>query len=116
LERIFGSAAGQALIFRGMQRAFKAAHSQGLRGTLQYHLDGRRSTRSWVVRIANGSLQARRGIDPHPTATLRMPSATFARIAAGIQTAAAAAMTGNLQLEGDLRLVARFGEVLQPLS
>jgi alkanesulfonate monooxygenase SsuD/methylene tetrahydromethanopterin reductase-like flavin-dependent oxidoreductase (luciferase family)/putative sterol carrier protein len=112
LERIFGSSPGQALIFRGMQRAFKTGHSDGLRGTLQYHLHGRTSTRSWLVRIADGRLQARRGIDQHPSATLSMPAATFARIAAGQQTAAAAAMTGKLQLEGDLKLVARLGEVL----
>jgi alkanesulfonate monooxygenase SsuD/methylene tetrahydromethanopterin reductase-like flavin-dependent oxidoreductase (luciferase family)/putative sterol carrier protein len=116
LERIFGSAAGQALIFRGMQRAFEAGRSDGLYGTLQYHLDGRTSTRSWLVRVADGHLQVRPGVDPHPTATLRMSAATFARMAAGQQTAAAAAMTGKLKLEGDLKLVARFGEVLQPQS
>jgi putative sterol carrier protein len=43
-------------------------------------------------------------------------AATFARMAAGQQTAAAAAMTGKLQLDGDVKLVARFGEVLQPRS
>jgi len=116
LERIFGSAVGQALIFRGLQRAFEAGRSDGLYGTLQYHLDGRTSTRSWLVRVADGHLQARPGVDPHPTATLRMSAATFARMAAGQQTAAAAAMTGKLQLDGDLKLVARFGEVLQPQS
>jgi putative sterol carrier protein len=66
------------------------------------------------VRIANGRLRAWRGTDQNPSATLSMPAATFARMAAGQQTAAAAAMTGKLQLEGDLKLVARFGEVLQP--
>lgn len=116
LERIFGSVAGQALIFRGMQRAFNAGHSDDVHGTLQYILDGRTSTRSWVVHIANGRLHARPGTDPQPTATLRMPAATFARMAAGQQTTGAAAMTGKLQLEGDLKLVARFGEVLQPPS
>jgi len=116
LERIFGSAVGQALIFRGMQRAFEASRSDGLYGTLQYHLDGRTSTRSWLVRVGDGHLQARPGVDPHPTATLRMPAATFPRMAAGQQTTGAAAMTGKLQLEGDLKLVARFGEVLQPPS
>jgi alkanesulfonate monooxygenase SsuD/methylene tetrahydromethanopterin reductase-like flavin-dependent oxidoreductase (luciferase family)/putative sterol carrier protein len=114
LQRIFGTAAGQALIFRGMQRAFEAGRSDGLYGTLQYHLDGRTSTHSWLVRVADGHLLARRGVDPHPTASLRMSAATFARIAAGQQTAAAAAMTGKLQLDGDLKLVARLGEVLQP--
>jgi putative sterol carrier protein len=95
-----------------MERAFKAGHANGLHGTLQYHLHGRTSTRSWLVRIANGRLQARPGTDQRPSATLSMPAATFARIAAGQQTAAAAAMTGKLQLEGDLKLVARLGEVV----
>jgi ubiquinone biosynthesis protein UbiJ len=43
---------------------------------------------------------------------VRLDAATFARIAAGQQTAGSAAMLGALQMEGDLRLVARIGALL----
>jgi putative sterol carrier protein len=112
LERIFGSGIGQALIFRGMERAFRHGPTEGVRGTLQYHLTTRRGTRSWVVRVADGRLVARPGTDPRPSATVRLDAATFARIAAGQQTAGSAAMLGALQMEGDLRLVARIGALL----
>jgi ubiquinone biosynthesis protein UbiJ len=41
-----------------------------------------------------------------------MPVATFARIAAGQQTAGSAAMQGELQIDGDLALVARVSALL----
>jgi ubiquinone biosynthesis protein UbiJ len=43
---------------------------------------------------------------------VRMGAATFARVAAGQQIAGSAAMSGQLQIEGDLRLVARLSAVL----
>ncbi|HLZ25946.1 MAG TPA: LLM class flavin-dependent oxidoreductase [Chloroflexota bacterium] len=113
LELVFGSAPGQGLIFRGMRRAYRASGaSASLQGSIQYQLSARSGTRGWVVRLHDGTLEARPGVDPHAAATMRMPAATFARMAAGQQTAAALAMTGRLQIEGDLRLVARLGEVL----
>ena len=66
----------------------------------------------WVVRVGGGRLVALPGIDPQPRATLRMGAATFARVAAGQQIAGSAAMSGQLQIEGDLRLVARLSAVL----
>jgi alkanesulfonate monooxygenase SsuD/methylene tetrahydromethanopterin reductase-like flavin-dependent oxidoreductase (luciferase family) len=114
LDRLFGTRTAQALIFRGMERAFRAgaANLDGVAGTLQYQLIGRSGTRPWLVRFGNGHLTAMPGIDPHPDATLRMPAATFARIAAGQQTAGSAAMHGQLHIEGDLALVARLSAVL----
>jgi ubiquinone biosynthesis protein UbiJ len=43
---------------------------------------------------------------------VRMGAVTFARAAAGQQIAGSAAMSGQLQIEGDLRLVARLSAVL----
>jgi alkanesulfonate monooxygenase SsuD/methylene tetrahydromethanopterin reductase-like flavin-dependent oxidoreductase (luciferase family)/putative sterol carrier protein len=112
LEWIFGSGVGQGLIFRGMQHAFRRGPVDAVEGTLQYHLSGRGGTRSWVVRVGGGRLVAHPGTHPQPNATLRLGAATFARIAAGEQTAGSAAMLGQLQIEGDLKLVARLGAVL----
>jgi alkanesulfonate monooxygenase SsuD/methylene tetrahydromethanopterin reductase-like flavin-dependent oxidoreductase (luciferase family) len=114
LERFFGTRAGQALIFRGMERAFRTgpANVDGFSAAIQYQLTTRAGTRPWVVRVSHGRLSASIGTDPSPNATLRMPAATFARIAAGQQTAGSAAMNGQLSIEGDLALVARLSALL----
>ena len=113
LEWMFGSAPGQTLIFRAMERAFNAGRANGsVEGVIQYHLHAPSGTRSWVVSARGGKLEARPGTHPQPGTTLRMGAATFARIAAGQETSTAAAMGGRLQMEGDLRLVARLAEVL----
>ncbi len=112
LDVLFGSLSAQKVIFRGMEGAYDTGHVSSLKGVIQYHLAARRGTTHWVVRLEADGLRARPGIEPRPTATLSMPAATFARIAAGQQTAAAAAMNGLLKMEGDLRLVARLGEAL----
>jgi len=112
LDVIFGSQAGQSLIFRGMERAYLSGPRNVRRGTLQYHVRGRRGARSWVVRIADGQLVARPGSDPRADATLRLGAATFARIAAGQRTPGSAAMRGDLHIEGDLKLVAQLGAAL----
>jgi alkanesulfonate monooxygenase SsuD/methylene tetrahydromethanopterin reductase-like flavin-dependent oxidoreductase (luciferase family) len=112
LDVIFGSQPGQALIFRGMERAYLNGPRNLRQGTLQYHVRGRRGARSWLVRIADGQLVARPGSDPHADATLRLDAATFARIAAGQRTAGGAAMQGQLHIDGDLKLVAQLGAAL----
>jgi alkanesulfonate monooxygenase SsuD/methylene tetrahydromethanopterin reductase-like flavin-dependent oxidoreductase (luciferase family) len=112
LDRVFGTPPAQAMIFRGMERAFRAGPAESIRGTLQYDLTSRAGTRRWVVRVSNGRLAASPGTASHPNATLRMPVVTFARIAAGQQTAGSAAMQGQLQIDGDLALVARISALL----
>jgi alkanesulfonate monooxygenase SsuD/methylene tetrahydromethanopterin reductase-like flavin-dependent oxidoreductase (luciferase family) len=112
LDRVFGTQAAQALIFRGMERAFSGGPVDAVRGTLQYELTSRAGTRRWMVRVGNGRLTASPGTAQQPGATLRMPVATFARIAAGQQTAGSAAMQGELQIDGDLALVARVSALL----
>jgi putative sterol carrier protein len=113
LDWMFGSLAGQSLIFNGMRRAYQGQPAKAVSGTIQYHLSARSGNRGWVVRIADGALQAQPGVDPRAATTVRTDAATFARIAAGQQTAATAAMAGRLKIDGDLRLVARLGEALR---
>jgi len=112
LDWIFGSAAGQGLIFRGMQRAFLPDRAAGVRGTVQYEVTGRRGTRHWVLRIADQRLVVEQAREPHPTVTFRVPAPLLARMAAGQTTAGAAAMLGQLQIDGDLKLAGRLGEML----
>ena len=49
LDAIFGARATQALVFRGMQRAFVPGAAVGVRGTIQYLVGGR----PWLLRIAD---------------------------------------------------------------
>jgi alkanesulfonate monooxygenase SsuD/methylene tetrahydromethanopterin reductase-like flavin-dependent oxidoreductase (luciferase family)/putative sterol carrier protein len=117
LDRLFGTRTAQALIFRGMERAFRSGAADSVNGTIQYQLTSERGTRAWLVRVADGRLSATIGAHPRPNATLRMPAGTFARIAAGQQTAARAAMLGQLSIEGDLALVGRLSARLgQPTT
>jgi alkanesulfonate monooxygenase SsuD/methylene tetrahydromethanopterin reductase-like flavin-dependent oxidoreductase (luciferase family) len=108
LDTIFGTRAAQALVFRGMERAFVPEAAVGVRGTIQYVV----GARPWLLSIADCRLTVAQTRAPTPTVTLRMGPATFARIAAGQSTAAAAALAGRLDIEGDLKLAARLAMML----
>jgi alkanesulfonate monooxygenase SsuD/methylene tetrahydromethanopterin reductase-like flavin-dependent oxidoreductase (luciferase family) len=112
LDVVFGTRAGQALIFRGMQGAFVPEAAVGVRGTVQYQVRSRRGTRPWALHIADGRLRVEQVQDPHPNVTFRLPAATLARVAAGQITAASAAMAGTLEIDGDLKLAARLSVML----
>jgi putative sterol carrier protein len=81
---------------------------------VQYELRSRRGVSWWRLRLADGTLAVEQARDAAPTVTLRMPAATFARVAAGQQTAASAALAGTLEIQGDLKLAARLGELFIP--
>jgi ubiquinone biosynthesis protein UbiJ len=112
LDRIFGSTAGQSLIFRGMQHAFIPERSAGVRGIIQYEVHARRGIRHWLLRVADRRLKVERARAAEPSVLLRLQASTLARMAAGQTTAGAAAMQGKLHIEGDLKLAARLGEML----
>jgi alkanesulfonate monooxygenase SsuD/methylene tetrahydromethanopterin reductase-like flavin-dependent oxidoreductase (luciferase family)/putative sterol carrier protein len=112
LEWIFSSAPGQALIFRGMQHAFLPERAAGVKGTIQYQVRSRRGTRDWLLRIADGQLAIEQRREPRPTVTVRLPAVTLARMAAGQLTAGAAALRGELEIDGDVKLAARLGEIM----
>ncbi|HEY3061939.1 MAG TPA: LLM class flavin-dependent oxidoreductase [Chloroflexota bacterium] len=112
LDVVFGTRAGQALIFRGMERAFVPEAAVGVRGTIQYEVRSRRGLRPWALRIADGRLVVEQAADPNANVTFRMPAATLARVAAGQITAASAAMAGQLEIDGDLKLAARLTVML----
>ena len=95
-----------------MQHAFIPERAAGVRGTVQYEVHGKRGMRQWLLRIADQRLTIDQTADAQPTVTFRLPAAILARMAAGQTTAGAAAMLGKLQIEGDLKLAARLGEML----
>lgn len=99
------------LIFRGMQRAFRPDRAYGFAGEVEYHLGGRAGVRQWVVRIADGRATTRRGRAEQPKAVLRMSVPTFVRMSAGILDPVTAVLERRLEVEGDLNLVSRLGEM-----
>jgi hypothetical protein len=108
LDVVFGTRPAQALVFRGMQRAFVPEAAAGVRGTIQYLLAGR----PWLLTIADCHLTVSQTLQPAANVTFHMAPSIFARIAAGQTTAAAEALQGRLQIDGDLKLAARLAVML----
>ena len=111
LDRSVGSNAGLRVIFAGMERNFVPDKAGGCSGDIQYELRVRGEPRRWVVRITDGTIRTGPGVSPMPALTLRMGLPTFARIIAGQLPPAQAFMEGRIELDGDLQLAARMGEM-----
>ena len=111
LDRSVGSNAGLRVIFAGMERNFVPDKAGGFSGDIQYELRVRGEPRRWVVRITDGTVRTGPGVSPRPALTLRMALPTFARIIAGQLPPAQAFMEGRIELDGDLQLATRMGEM-----
>ena len=116
LDRTIGSNAGLRVIFAGMERNFVPERAGGFSGDIQYELRVRGEPRRWVVRITDGTIRTGPGVSPKPALTLRMALPTFARIIAGQLPPAQAFMEGRIELDGDLQLAARMGEMFGQTS
>jgi putative sterol carrier protein len=65
----------------------------------------------WTLRVRDGKASAVPGNGGSPAVLLRMALPDFARILGGELHPAAALMQGKIELEGDLRVAARLGEM-----
>jgi alkanesulfonate monooxygenase SsuD/methylene tetrahydromethanopterin reductase-like flavin-dependent oxidoreductase (luciferase family)/putative sterol carrier protein len=108
LERILGSRTIQRLVFRSLARAIHPAQADGFSGEIQYDLQGDRRVNQWFLRITNGKAVAESGVAAHPGLKLRMSVATFGRIASGELDPMHAVLEHKLELEGDVKALARF--------
>jgi len=99
------------VIFKGMERAFRADRAYGFAGEIQYDLQGRDGLRNWTIGIADGKARARPGPSEHARATLRMSGPTFVRISAGVLDPMTAVLERRLEVEGDVDVVSRLGEM-----
>lgn len=112
LERTIGSSRGLKTVFAGMRRAFEPEKAAGFTGDLQYDLlgmDG--AVRQWTVSIGRGTCMPRPGPSPSPALVIKIGLADFARLAARDLDPGAALLTGRLDLEGDLSVAMRLGEM-----
>jgi alkanesulfonate monooxygenase SsuD/methylene tetrahydromethanopterin reductase-like flavin-dependent oxidoreductase (luciferase family)/putative sterol carrier protein len=112
LERTAGSDRGLRVIFGAMSQAYVPESAGGFSGELQYRLtrsDG--TVVDWTVAIDGERAVARPGAASAPALKVKASVADFVRIAGRDLDPGKALLTGRLDLEGDLALAARLGEM-----
>jgi alkanesulfonate monooxygenase SsuD/methylene tetrahydromethanopterin reductase-like flavin-dependent oxidoreductase (luciferase family)/putative sterol carrier protein len=118
LERIAGSATGLRVLFGAMAQAYEPDKAAGFSGDLQYDL--RRSDGelvSWTVTLGPEGATARPGAAGAPALTLKLAVVDFVRLAGGDLDPGKALLSGRLDMEGDLAIAARLGEMFgQPAA
>ncbi len=118
LERTVGSDRGLKLLFGAMAQAYEPEKAGGFSGELQYELtrsDGR--VLRWTVDLDSERAQAHARAASAPKLTLKLAVADFVRLAGGDLDPGKALLTGRMDLEGDLAVAARLGEMFgQPAA
>jgi alkanesulfonate monooxygenase SsuD/methylene tetrahydromethanopterin reductase-like flavin-dependent oxidoreductase (luciferase family)/putative sterol carrier protein len=118
LERTAGSGTGLKVLFGAMAQAYQPDKAAGFSGDLQYDL--RRANGelvSWTVTLGPERANARPGTASAPALTLRLGVVDFVRIAGGDLDPGKALLTGRMDLEGDLAIAMRLGEMFgQPAA
>jgi alkanesulfonate monooxygenase SsuD/methylene tetrahydromethanopterin reductase-like flavin-dependent oxidoreductase (luciferase family) len=113
LERTIGSQPGLRVVFAGLARRFSPERARGFEGDIQYELAPRNGgpPRRWTVSISDGRAVARPGGAPDPAVTFRIGLGDFVRLVGGELDPGRALLTGRLQVDGDLAIAARVGEM-----
>jgi alkanesulfonate monooxygenase SsuD/methylene tetrahydromethanopterin reductase-like flavin-dependent oxidoreductase (luciferase family)/putative sterol carrier protein len=118
LERTAGSGPGLKVLFGAMAQAYEPDKAAGFSGDLQYDL--RRSNGvlvSWTVTLGPEGATVRPGSAGAPALTLKLGVVDFVRLAGGDLDPGKALLTGRLDMEGDLAIAARLGEMFgQPAA
>jgi putative sterol carrier protein len=98
-----------------MARAYQPDVSAGFEGEIVYELrhvsDGDRPPDRWTLRIQDGRASAEPRDGRDAAVRIRMALPDFARVLAGELHPVAAMMQGRIQIEGDLAVAARLGEM-----
>ena len=112
LERTAGSGTGLKVLFGAMAQAYEPDKAAGFSGELQYDL--RRSNGdlvSWTVTLGPERADVRPGTANAPALTLKLGVVDFVRMAGGDLDPGKALLTGRMDMEGDLAIAARLGEM-----
>ncbi|HEX7300956.1 MAG TPA: LLM class flavin-dependent oxidoreductase [Solirubrobacteraceae bacterium] len=112
LERTVGTQRGLRVVFGAMAQAFEPDKAGGFVGELQYELtraDG--EVISWTLSLDARRARARPGAAGAPALTLKVGLADFVRLAGRDLDPGKALLTGRIDMEGDLALAARLGEM-----
>ncbi|HEX6696917.1 MAG TPA: LLM class flavin-dependent oxidoreductase [Solirubrobacteraceae bacterium] len=112
LERTVGSGRGLKVLFGAMAQAYEPDKAAGFSGDLQYDLrraDG--ELVSWTVTLGPDGASVRPGTARAPALTLKLGVVDFVRLAGGDLDPGKALLTGRMDMEGDLAIAARLGEM-----
>jgi alkanesulfonate monooxygenase SsuD/methylene tetrahydromethanopterin reductase-like flavin-dependent oxidoreductase (luciferase family) len=111
LDKLIGSDAGLRMIFKGMERAFVPSKTAGFSGDLQYEIETSRGTRKWVVHVDDGRAVASPGEAEKPAMRMKATAPMFARVITEEVNPARALIDGEIQMEGDIEVLGRIGEM-----
>jgi alkanesulfonate monooxygenase SsuD/methylene tetrahydromethanopterin reductase-like flavin-dependent oxidoreductase (luciferase family)/putative sterol carrier protein len=112
LQRLMRFPAIQWMIFKGMEKALEG-RTNGFQGTVEYRLRGGRSEACWTLRIDATHAEARPGKAENPLLVFRTTLPLFARMAAGQMNPAHAILERKLEVEGDVKALARFSALFE---
>jgi putative sterol carrier protein len=96
-ERFFA-----ALAERGHEPLLRKAS-----GSTRFEIADGRRTRRWVVAVSNGDISVTKG-GGEATCVVRAEKAVFDKVTSGRLNAVAAVLRGDLEVEGDWRLLVRM--------
>ena len=111
LDRIVGNRFTLGRIFRTMERQFQPSQAGAFQGEIQYVLTTHRAEHPWVIDVHKGAATVRMGRTSKPALTLKLSVPTFARMLSGEVEPGRAWLEGQVQIEGDLPLAARLGDM-----
>jgi alkanesulfonate monooxygenase SsuD/methylene tetrahydromethanopterin reductase-like flavin-dependent oxidoreductase (luciferase family)/putative sterol carrier protein len=112
LDPLMSFPAVQWLIFRGMARSLRG-RTNGFQGAVEYRLRGVKGEACWTLQIDGERVSARRGPADKPVLIFRTTLRVFARIAAGYLNPAHAILERKLEVEGDVKALARFSALFE---
>jgi alkanesulfonate monooxygenase SsuD/methylene tetrahydromethanopterin reductase-like flavin-dependent oxidoreductase (luciferase family) len=120
IERRFGSQTAQRALLTGMARSFEPSMAFGFEGDIVYELnrradgdgdgDGPARDGVWTIRVAGEKARLLPGPGTEPAVTVRIGLVDFVRIAAG-ESPMPAFLEGRVEMEGDLSIARRMGEM-----
>jgi hypothetical protein len=111
LERRFGPRA-QRVFFAGMVRAFDPTMAMGFEGELEFRLRRAAAEETpWTIDVRGGRARVRAGAADEPVVGIHAGAADFLRLVAGEVQAPALALDGRLEIDGDLAIAPRIGEM-----
>src|SRR3954470_1109275 len=111
LDRFMGTGPGLRLVFKGMESAFVPEAARGFGGEIFYDLRSSRGPQPWTLTIDGSRAVAEQRPATSPAVTLRAEVPVFVRIVAGDLDPMRAMLDQRLEVEGDLQLASRLGDM-----
>ena len=97
-------------VFAVMPERFNADAAQGMDAVIQYSLSGEGGAQYHAV-IKDGACTITEGTHDAPTMTLKMAATDFVDLIGGKLDGMSAFMSGKLQVEGDMGLAMKMGNL-----